>query len=98
MPYVTQAKLEAIVKYLSEKTESVGVDQYPDHEWRTHSFKFHSERGLHHLRIGDTFIAANGIAEITRCLDRWRVVEILLRDPNRGLVVTHRGPEVFEVR
>lgn len=90
-----EEKYAAIAQYLSANFTDCEIEQKPDFDRGAQSFKVHVPKATLLLKVGNEFVDDNDTAEILRLFKSWAIEEILSNEKELGVLVTQRGPEVF---
>lgn len=88
-------KCKAIEEYLSRKMPGLDIQQKNDFSLGARTYKILVPSGDLLLKISDEFIDDNDIADITRKLDRWNIIEELSNKYQLGILVTQNGISTF---
>lgn len=92
---MNEQKHAAITTYLSEKFPDCLIEQKHDSNRKAQSFKVHVIGTTLLLKVGDEFVGDNDIPKILHLFNHWALAEILGKEKELGVLVSHDGLELF---
>lgn len=90
-----QDKCAAIEDYLRLSFPHCRIEQHFNFDLKTQSFKIHCSDGPRLLRVGNEFLGNHDISEIMRRFQLWELSDILKKERELGVLITHHGPTKF---